>query len=65
MSYPVVSNVQYRLSKVDGGTLIRFHHSALGLITDDHRKGVKTGWTHINESTRKRAESRKGKKTGA
>src|SRR6267154_1051331 len=57
MSYPVVSNVQYRLSEVDGGTLIKFHHAALGLITDEHRTGVGTGWTHINESIRKRAET--------
>jgi len=39
MSYPVVSNVQYRLSEKDGGTLITFHHTALGLIQEDHRKG--------------------------
>ena len=32
MSYPVVSNLQYRLSEKDGGTLIKFHHTALGLI---------------------------------
>jgi hypothetical protein len=56
MSYPVVSNVQYRLSEVDGGTLIKFHHAALGLIQDDHRTGVGKGWTHINERIRKRAE---------
>jgi len=56
MSYPVVSNVQYRLSQVDGGTLIQFRHSALGLIQDDHRKGVTKGWGHINEGVRKRAE---------
>ena len=29
MSYPVISNVQYRLSEVEGGTLIKFRHSAL------------------------------------
>src|SRR3984885_389212 len=29
-SYPLVSNVQYRLSAEPGGTLIRFHHIALG-----------------------------------
>src|SRR4051812_43462423 len=40
MSYPVVSNLQYRLSEVDGGTLIKFRHSALGLIQEDHRSGV-------------------------
>ena len=57
MSYPVVSNVQYRLSEKDGGTLITFHHTALGLIQEDHRKGVNKGWGHINESVRKRAES--------
>src|SRR5256714_15017258 len=57
MSYPVVSNVQYRLSQVDGGTLISFHHTALGLILDDHRKGVTGGWRHINEGVRKRAEA--------
>jgi len=56
MSYPVCSNVQYRLSEVDGGTLIKFHHTALGLIQDEHRTGVVGGWGHINESVRKRAE---------
>jgi len=65
MSYPVVSNVQYRLSAAEAGTLIQFHHTALGLISDDHRKGVRTGWGHINEGVRKRAESRAGRKTGA
>jgi uncharacterized protein YndB with AHSA1/START domain len=56
MSYPAVSNLQYRLSEQDGGTLIKFHHTALGLIIDDHRKGVKAGWSHIHERVRQRAE---------
>ena len=66
MSYPVVSNVQYRLSEVDGGTLIKFHHSALGLIQDEHREGVGKGWGHMNTSVRKRAEAavRAGKAAG-
>lgn len=57
MSYPVVSNVQYRLCEADGGTLIKFHHAAMGLIQDDHRKGVSSGWSHIHERVRKRAEA--------
>ena len=57
MSYPVVSNVQYRLSEVDGGTLIKFHHSALGLIEDQHREGVGKGWGSIHANLRKRAEA--------
>jgi len=61
MSYPVVSNVQYRLSEADGGTLIKFHHTALGLISEEHRAGVVKGWTHIIESIRKRAEEKRTK----
>jgi uncharacterized protein YndB with AHSA1/START domain len=57
MSYPVVSNVQYRLSEADGGTLITFRHTAFGFIQDEHRAGVGKGWTHINEEIRKRAEA--------
>jgi hypothetical protein len=59
MSYAAVSNVQYRLSQENGGTLIRFHHKALGVIQEDHRKNVVTGWGHVHESVRKRAEAKK------
>src|SRR6202163_4919070 len=58
MSYPVVSNLQYRLSEEDGGTLIKFHHTALGLIQDDHRQGVGKGWTYIHDRVRERAEAK-------
>jgi hypothetical protein len=58
MSYPAVSNVQYRLSEADGGTLIKFRHTALGLIQEDHRTSVMSGWGHIHQRVRKRAEGR-------
>jgi hypothetical protein len=61
MSYPAVSNVQYRLSEEAGGTLIKFHHTALGLIEDEHREGVGKGWAHMNEVVRKRAEGQRSK----
>jgi Activator of Hsp90 ATPase homolog 1-like protein len=56
MSYGVVSNVQYRLSEEAGGTLIKFHHKAFGLIQDEHRRGVNQGWTHVNGRIKARAE---------
>jgi activator of Hsp90 ATPase-like protein len=59
MSYGAVSNVQYRLSEENGGTLISFHHKAFGAIQDDHRQRVTGGWNHILESARKRAEAKK------
>jgi hypothetical protein len=60
MSYPVTNNLQYRLTYEDGVTTIKFRHSAFGLIEDDHRRGVSTGWGHIHEQVRKRAERKAG-----
>lgn len=57
MSYPAVSNVQYRLSEANGVTLIKFRHSAMGIISDEHRAGVSKGWGYMNEGVRKRAEA--------
>ena len=56
MSYPVVSNVQYRLKEMDGGTLMAFRHSALGFVPDDYREGLSRGWTPLLERVRRRAE---------
>src|SRR3984893_17580657 len=64
MSYPAVSNVQYRLSESAGGALIKFHHAALGLIQDDHRRGVTGGWGTMHERVRKAAEARGSFATG-
>lgn len=57
MSYPVVSNIQYRFSEADGGTLIQFRHAAFGLIQDSHRNNVVEGWNRILQRVRLRAEA--------
>ncbi len=57
MSYPTLSNLQYRLKEVDGGTLIVFQHLAFGFIDDDHRRGVSAGWKPLLERMRAAAES--------
>jgi len=49
--------VQYRLSEEPGGALIKFHHKAFGLITEEHRQGVVKGWGHILDQARVRAEA--------
>ena len=58
MSMPVVSNLQYRLKEVEGGTLISFRHSALGFIPDDFRQGMMRGWAALHDRIRKQAEAR-------
>jgi uncharacterized protein YndB with AHSA1/START domain len=59
MSYAVANNLQYRLSEEKGGTLIRFHHKAFGVIQEEHRRGVSKGWTSMNERIKQRAEAKK------
>jgi hypothetical protein len=54
----VVSNVQYRLSESDGGTLIKFRHAAFGLISNEHRQGVSKGWGHMHERVKRVAEGK-------
>lgn len=57
MSHPVVSNVQYRLKEVNGGTLITFRHSAFGFVPDDYREGIGRGWTALLDRIRRHAEA--------
>ena len=59
MSMPVVSNIQYRLKEVDGGTLISFRHSALGFVPDDFKQGLTKGWAPRHERIRNQAASRR------
>ena len=59
MSYAVANNLQYRLSEEKGGTLIRFHHKAFGVIQEEHRRGVSKGWTSMNDRIKQRAEAKK------
>jgi uncharacterized protein YndB with AHSA1/START domain len=61
MSYPAMSNVQYRLTEENGLTRLKFVHRAMGLIPKDVIDGPRsasTGWTYILERIRERAESR-------
>ena len=57
MSSPVISNVQYRLKEVDGGTVIAFRHSAFGFVPDGYRENTPLGWKYLHENTKRRAES--------
>ena len=46
-SYPLLSNVQYRLSESNGETMITFRHTAFGFIPEEQKKNVAEGWTYI------------------
>jgi Activator of Hsp90 ATPase homolog 1-like protein len=58
MSFPAISNVQYRLSEEAGITRVRFAHRAIGQLPPDIRDGgnVNTGWSWILQKIREKAE---------
>ena len=56
-SFPFLSNVQYRLKEADGGTLITFRHTALGILPEEQKAGINDGWRAMNDRVRKHAEA--------
>ena len=56
MSFAAVSNLQDRLTAIEGGTLITVVHSAMGLIPDEVRTNMGSGWTYSHERIKKAAE---------
>ena len=59
MSFPVINNMQYRLKKVEGGTLIIFRHTAFGFIPDEMREGMTKGWANMWDRIKAAAERKK------
>lgn len=59
MSFPVINNMQYRLTKVEDGTLITFRHTAFGFIPDEARDGMTKGWQNFLDRIQRAAERNK------
>ena len=47
MSYPVVGHVQFRLAQIAGGAELSLRHRALGVLEEEHRQGVVSGWSRL------------------
>ena len=54
------SNMQYRLTEAEGGSLITFRHTMIGPFPEEHREQLGYGWKAMNERVRKAAESAGG-----
>ena len=57
MSTASANNLIYRLSEVDGGTMISFKHTLLGPVPDDFRQHMAPGWSAIHERVKRQAEA--------
>lgn len=57
MSYAALNHLSFRLTPDSPqSTRLSFRHQAIGLIQDDHRQGVTTGWTDIFKGIKHHAE---------
>jgi hypothetical protein len=57
MSTAATSNLLYRLTEVDGGTLITFKHTLVGPFPEDHRPLLGSGWAALHARVRAAAEA--------
>ena len=57
MSTTATSNLLYRLSEGEDGTLIDFTHTVFGPFPEDHRARIGTGWTALHARVRAAAEA--------
>src|SRR5215203_3495977 len=59
MSTAAANNLIYRLTEVDGGTMISFKHTLLGPVPDEFRQHMAPGWTAIHDRVKRQAETGK------
>jgi hypothetical protein len=58
MSFPATSNLQFRLKTEGSATILRFVHTAMGLIPEDVSANVSTGWDNMLKHIRAASEGR-------
>jgi hypothetical protein len=58
ISTGATSNLTYRLSEADGGTLISFKHSLVGPVPDEFRQHMAPGWSALHERVKRAALAR-------
>jgi len=60
MSTAATSNLLYRLTETEGGSLITFTHTLVGPFPEGHRPQLGTGWAALHARVRKAAETNGG-----
>ena len=58
MSYPAINHIEVKLEEAGAGAKVTLRHRAIGMISQEHREGVSTGWGHILEGLK--ADCEKG-----
>jgi len=59
MSTAATNNFLYRLSAVDGGTVISFKHTVVGPVPDEFPQRASVGWQSMHARVKQHAEAAK------
>lgn len=57
LSTGTTNNLIYRLTEVDGGTLISFRHTMVGPVPEQFKDNMPPGWQALHARVRARAEA--------
>jgi hypothetical protein len=57
LSTATTSNLIYRLSSTDAGTLISFKHTLVGPVPDEFKTNMEPGWEAIHARVKQQAEA--------
>lgn len=49
MSYPALNHLELKLEEIKNGTRVILRHRAIGMLSTEHREGVKEGWKSFLE----------------
>jgi uncharacterized protein YndB with AHSA1/START domain len=58
MSFPAVSNLQYRLTEENGVTRLKFRHSAIGAFPAELGANTNKGWAYILDQVKQKSLKR-------
>lgn len=56
MSYPAAGHVQFRVTQVSGGCELSLRHRVVGLIDENHRAGLTSGWNACASDVKRMSE---------
>ena len=56
MSYPVMGHIIIRVNEVGQGSRLSFHYSGFGLLQEDHKTGLKSGYASMLQEVKENVE---------
>ena len=57
MSYAAICHLQFRVSESAGGSELSVRNRIIGMMPEEHRRGLDNGWSHMLQSVKSACEA--------